>query len=860
MKMNLICSLLFLVSVQVFAFKIDQKSALIGNESEITQIDFSNQGLTTFPAEILKCTNLVELDLSGNGIVNFPAELGKLKYLKKLNLSNNQGLSFSDMDAVLARAEFQLTDLNLAHCEMLFIPTKIGMQKQLVNLNLENNRLRSLPYHVIQLAKMERLNLSNNQLNDISWQVNQWWSLKELDVSNNPTLKTDELIVGLSYADGLDKLVLSDLNFLPKEFEHLNVKQLEIKNAFIDQFPRTASSSKIQKLVFENCKFKDPKKLVETFNAFVSPRFLSFQKTSVAQLIPFFNVNVDSISLQNNGLTDLRPLALKEDLVWVDARNNPLDRDFTYAFIQQRPDISLFKAEPIAPNKGVSPPVEKFVKPPTIKTIDASKAQTIELGKSTIAFAQNSFLDVNGKPYTGSVELAYTEYSDPVEILFSGITMASDSANENLMFSSAGMFNLTAQDENGNPLELAPDKPAEVSMFSSNPRSDMNLYFLDENGDWKYEGKDEVIDPFKIDLYELDSAVAINIINMAEERIVLAESRFVPKIRTNGKLKSFEITFDELKSSVASKAIVRMGDNLVVSRNDEVASLIAKTSFVYDGHPDSLGYYKKALKYMRRKSRKAYNRLPKEGKYPKKTYGIGINYIRELDVVTAPTTDNLRLVFAYKDSMVSIPVVLQSNANNSRSRMTVFNRFFKKYDRQKIKRNKVWRKQNKILTKRIKLFEEELKGEAQQLEIMRQYGNYNRALMNNMIEKGSFKRNFQLPRFGVWNCDARSRMVAPFVIAQNFIAKGGNKIIDKVNRMMVIDFDRNGIINFEGNRRGFFDRASNSAIVVFFAGATVGIYRHVKDAILNNDEPLSLEILDLEGTSREVLKNRIQSE
>src|SRR5690606_26700805 len=118
------------------------------NESEITEIDFSNKGLSEFPKEILKCKNLVSLNLADNGIIRLPIALAQFKHLESLNLSGNQSLSFVDLDELFKNAAFQLNELSLNDCELGFLPQEIGRQKQLKKLEVRGNILNNLPYPI----------------------------------------------------------------------------------------------------------------------------------------------------------------------------------------------------------------------------------------------------------------------------------------------------------------------------------------------------------------------------------------------------------------------------------------------------------------------------------------------------------------------------------------------------------------------------------------------------------------------------------------------------------------------------------------------------------------------------------------
>lgn len=110
---------------------------------------------------------------------------------------------------------------------------------------------------------------------------------------------------------------------------------------------------------------------------------------------------------------------------------------------------------------------------------------------SKINIPKETFVDKEGKPINGAVEIAYREFHNVGEIILSGIPMTYDSANTQFNFESAGMFEITGT-KNGEAVFIKEGKTLEVTMISDNPDSvKFNQYYLDTiAGNWKYIGED----------------------------------------------------------------------------------------------------------------------------------------------------------------------------------------------------------------------------------------------------------------------------------------------------------------------------------------------------------------------------------
>jgi hypothetical protein len=110
-----------------------------------------------------------------------------------------------------------------------------------------------------------------------------------------------------------------------------------------------------------------------------------------------------------------------------------------------------------------------------------------------VTFPANAFVDANGNPVNGNVEIQYREFRDQVDFFLSGIPMQYDSAQHTYQFVSAGMMEISGT-MNGQPVFLAKGKKVDVEFASKNSGTEFNLYRFDTlAGNWNYLGKDKVV-------------------------------------------------------------------------------------------------------------------------------------------------------------------------------------------------------------------------------------------------------------------------------------------------------------------------------------------------------------------------------
>jgi len=124
---------------------------------------------------------------------------------------------------------------------------------------------------------------------------------------------------------------------------------------------------------------------------------------------------------------------------------------------------------------------------------DAEKGTSWKAPSGTILeFEENTFVDANGLPVKGEVQVRYREFHDAIDILFSGITMEFKDAGKVYNFQTAGMMEIRGS-QGGEDVFIAPNKSISIGMASYTDEDDHRLYFLDENARrWKDIGQAEM--------------------------------------------------------------------------------------------------------------------------------------------------------------------------------------------------------------------------------------------------------------------------------------------------------------------------------------------------------------------------------
>jgi hypothetical protein len=153
---------------------------------------------------------------------------------------------------------------------------------------------------------------------------------------------------------------------------------------------------------------------------------------------------------------------------------------------------AFYKAEEAKP--CIAPPIEGLDIPYTTYKVNAEKGAVLDFKTgSKLTIPKNAFVDADGKPLKGEVELRYREFHDAADFFVSGIPMTYDSAGVRYQFESAGMMEMLAY-QDGQPVSMAPDKTINVELASAYKGTEYNLYKLDTlKNNWSCLGKDKVV-------------------------------------------------------------------------------------------------------------------------------------------------------------------------------------------------------------------------------------------------------------------------------------------------------------------------------------------------------------------------------
>ncbi|MCH2042723.1 MAG: hypothetical protein MK212_01165 [Saprospiraceae bacterium] len=135
---------------------------------------------------------------------------------------------------------------------------------------------------------------------------------------------------------------------------------------------------------------------------------------------------------------------------------------------------------------AVRPPFQGVDVPFKSYKIPASKAQTLrfETG-TTIEIPANAFIDANGNPIKGEVEIQYREFHNAAQVMASGIIMQDE---EGRHMQTAGMFEMKGS-QNGQEIFVRDDKDIQVNMASYEKGNDYDFFRLDEKKcNWNKKG------------------------------------------------------------------------------------------------------------------------------------------------------------------------------------------------------------------------------------------------------------------------------------------------------------------------------------------------------------------------------------
>ena len=199
------------------------------------------------------------------------------------------------------------------------------------------------------------------------------------------------------------------------------------------------------------------------------------------------HTDADGTHLYNEALSFKRANAVKIHLkeiglhvqsAWVSAKGeqDPVSMDSTEEAkaANRRVEIDLFwhYTPPNVSDKWKKQPEKGIINGATGGSFTAASGSIIQI-------PDHAFVDHNGEPVTGDVDIAYTEFRNAEDFLFSDISMYHRQEGQNFHFQSAGMFEFRAYQDN-QPLEVATGKSIKVQFNEVPVEGPLSFYAYNE--------------------------------------------------------------------------------------------------------------------------------------------------------------------------------------------------------------------------------------------------------------------------------------------------------------------------------------------------------------------------------------------
>ncbi|MBA3899143.1 MAG: hypothetical protein H0X62_02865 [Bacteroidetes bacterium] len=494
--------------------------------------------------------------------------------------------------------------------------------------------------------------------------------------------------------------------------------------------------------------------------------------------------------------------------------------------------IMLNKEEEVQ-SPYINPPIAEFDIAYDDYAVDAAEGGYFtHHGGSIINFPPNSFVDENGNPVIGKVDIKYREFHEPVDIFLAGIPMAYDSAGTQYHFETAGMMDIRGF-QNGKPVFFAEGKNAEVALASFNPGPEFNLYELDTvNRNWAFRGKDDILE----DLAEPGLAPEVSEINESETLSLL--DRLVPETGAESELsglsspKAKEIALREVKKEIVilekikpiapKKAdLERHSMNIHVDQKDFPEIAVYKDVVFEIGaenknfnpenasivwHDVSLAEVQPGVKYKVTFSKgetsvsyivypvfkgKSYDVAKKEfeAKYAEHGKQLGLKKAEEKRLQDelalakkkseeeAFHQEKLHKAYENRLRLDSAAFAKEQEARNKKQE-----KIYQLVAEQRARENERLRKEHEA---RLKLQEVRLEQENRELD--------------NELDRGAFSQNtirrvFTINNFGVWNCDAPQNLPSGAILAASFSKPGNQKL--QLSQVCLVDDSRKAMYTY----------------------------------------------------------------
>ncbi|MDG1332281.1 MAG: leucine-rich repeat domain-containing protein [Crocinitomicaceae bacterium] len=461
--------------------------------SGVTHLDLHALGLGEIPKEINQFNNLKSLNLSENFIQEINFDTLRLLGLKELNLSKNPGFNTLALDGI-AECSPSINSINFSNTNCISVSPEIVKCEELTSLNLSNNWIQFLPNKFGELDRLRSLDVSNNHLKMLPF-LDGLWGLQSLDISENDDLHLNGIGASLLLKESLETLIISPdkalSKGLPNVFEVVNIEKLVIKNSSIDALNNRLSRNPMLKtVVLDNVKVQNPKRFVAWLNRMGNVNQIEYKNMEVHPKLDDI-VSVGVMQFDNCTFTDRNELRKVKPRITMIAHGTDLHNgsyignakivDYEKSGITVSQDVIAMNDDMI--DNTLEPIVEQSEQ---VNIIPADTPCEIKTENTSFEVPADAFLTASGEVYEGTVKAVVKEYMDPIENALTGMPMVNrtdDGRNE--IFSSSGMLDFRAYDDNGVELKPNPANTIQVQMNDLQPSESPNFYsFNEETKNW----------------------------------------------------------------------------------------------------------------------------------------------------------------------------------------------------------------------------------------------------------------------------------------------------------------------------------------------------------------------------------------
>jgi hypothetical protein len=203
----------------------------------------------------------------------------------------------------------------------------------------------------------------------------------------------------------------------------------------------------------------------------------------------------------------------------------------------------------------INPPFENIQISFASYEVESGQADTIITGSGTrIIIPGSKFLDQNGFPIEGKINIKYREFRDPIDFALSGIPMSYDSAGIKYQFESAGMCEILGE-QGEIPVFVNPNTPLVIEMNTVRSDPKFNVYYLDTiSKNWTYLNKPKIKkDEVKVanskkakNLPEIEEFIEFNPSKISEEIALLKKQKPLAPVKANEGLPHFRLNFNPI--------------------------------------------------------------------------------------------------------------------------------------------------------------------------------------------------------------------------------------------------------------------------------------------------------------------------